>query len=111
MSEKKIITFEEAKKLNGKELDCLKPYEDPDERKKGILTINGTTVFGCFKNEVTCNSDTFAFIYFYNKDNEPVANVSLFNVNNECFVIEPGDSIYSETTMRVMSYNAKEKYA
>lgn len=97
------MSFEELKKMNGKELSALIPLEDPNERKKGILTINGTTVFNCFHNRVDSNNDTFAFIHFFNKYDEEVANISLFNINNEKIIIEENSSVYSETTLRAIN--------
>ncbi|OME55430.1 hypothetical protein BSK59_13205 [Paenibacillus odorifer] len=99
------VTFAQLKELDGKPLDILKPYEEPTEPEKGMLEINGGNIFYCFQNKVSCSNDTFAFVHFYDKSGNEVANVSLFNYNNECLIIEPLGKITSETTLRVLNYN------
>lgn len=98
----KKITFSELKELNGKSITDIYAIEEPTEPAKGIIKINGVNVFGCFSNKVSCQNDTFAIIHFYNKRKELVANISVFNVNNECLVIKSMDDIYSETDIRVI---------
>jgi hypothetical protein len=100
----KKLSFEELKKLHGKSIDLITPIEEQTEPEKGIITINGVRVFNCYSNEVYCNN-TFAVIHFYNKTGETVANLDVFNVDNECLVIEECDRIYSETSLRVLNNN------
>ena len=102
------ITFEELKELDGESIEIIKPYKVSTEPARGLLKINGTNVFGCFNNQVSCENDSFAFIHFYDMDGEEVANVSVFNVKNECLVIVDGEEVYSETAMRVMFNDFKK---
>lgn len=96
------ITFEELKNLNGKSIEFIHPIEEEFEPEKGIMRINKVNVFNCYKNRVKCETESFAHIFFYDKRDNMVANISVFNVNDECLVIESEDTIYSETTLRVM---------
>ena len=103
------MSFNELKEMNGKELSALIPFQQTyEEKEKGILNINGTTVFNCFHNKVGGDNDTFAFIHFFNKDSKEVANICLFNINDEKLIIEENSSIYSETILRVMNMNYKK---
>lgn len=96
------ITFNELVELNGKEIKEVFSYEEPTEREKGIININSTTVFNCFRNEVTSNK-SFAIIHFYDKKNNEVANLSIFNKENEGLIIKDSDNIYSETSLRILN--------
>lgn len=97
------ISFQELKALNGKSIDELMPIEEPREPEKGMLNINGTTVFNCFSHKVNCDNEVFAFIHFYDRKGNEVANVSLSNVDNECLIIKNNDHILSETQLRMMN--------
>jgi len=102
------ITFKELKELNGESIKAIKPYEVSTEPARGLLKINRTNVFGCFNNQVSCENDSFAFIHFYDIDGEEVANISVFNVEDECLIIIDGEDVYSETAMRVMFNDFKK---
>ena len=98
----KKITFNELMELNGKEIKEISAYEEPTEEEKGIININKVAIFNCFKNKVIINK-TFAIIQFYDKRNNIVASLSIFNVEDEGLIIEDRDSIYSETSLRVLN--------
>jgi hypothetical protein len=101
----KKITFKELSKMHNKSIDSIYAYEDEAELGiyKGRIEINGASVFNIFSNKVTCTNDSFACIHFYNRQKQEVANLFIFNVENECLIIRYSYSIYGQTSLRVLN--------